>query len=69
MQICDHKMKIRFLDARYAGSAHDSLIWNVSHAKRILQQGYNAGDRNSWLLGNISNLIYTSVTKTGIISR
>lgn len=50
-------MQIRFLDARYAGSSHDSLIWNVSHAKRILKEQYNAGDRNSWLLGKNSTSI------------
>lgn len=44
-------MRIRYLDARYAGSAHDSLIWNVSPAKRVLREQYNAGDRNCWILG------------------
>lgn len=54
-------MRIRFLDGRYAGSAHDSLIWNVSHANRILQEGYTAGDHNSWLLGKILVSIKTYI--------
>lgn len=60
IQICDHKMRIRFLDARYPGSSHNSLIWNVSHAKQILQTRYDANDRNSWLLGKYLN-VYLSV--------
>ncbi|XP_054745699.1 putative nuclease HARBI1 [Anastrepha obliqua] len=38
--------------ARYAGSSHDSLIWNISSAKRILCERDNAGEGNSWLLDN-----------------
>ncbi|XP_058985683.1 putative nuclease HARBI1 [Musca domestica] len=45
-------MRIRYLDARHAGSAHDSLIWNMSHAKQILRERYDGGDRNSWILGD-----------------
>uniref|UniRef100_A0A182PWL0 DDE Tnp4 domain-containing protein n=1 Tax=Anopheles epiroticus TaxID=199890 RepID=A0A182PWL0_9DIPT len=26
--VCDHKMTIRFVDARYSGANHDSHIWN-----------------------------------------
>ncbi|XP_058984143.1 putative nuclease HARBI1 [Musca domestica] len=52
MVVCDHKMKIRYFDARYGGSAHDSLVWNVSVMKRLLQERYDAGERNSWLLGD-----------------
>lgn len=46
-------MRIRYLDARHAGSAHDSLIWNMSHAKQILRERYDGGDRNSWILGKM----------------
>ena len=46
-------MRIRFLDAQYAASSHDSLIWNISHTKRMLEEMYTAGERNSWLLGII----------------
>ncbi|XP_061395895.1 putative nuclease HARBI1 [Musca vetustissima] len=52
LNVCDHKMRIRFLDARYAGSAHDSLIWNDSIVKRVLQERYTNGERNTWLLGD-----------------
>ncbi|XP_067638622.1 putative nuclease HARBI1 [Eurosta solidaginis] len=50
--ICDHKMKIRYFDARYAGSSHDSLIWNISSAKQVLRERYDSGVRNAWLLGD-----------------
>ncbi|XP_046812451.1 putative nuclease HARBI1 [Lucilia cuprina] len=46
-------MRIRFLDARYAGSSNDSLIGNISSVKQVLRQRYDAGERNCWLLGNI----------------
>ncbi|XP_053967758.1 putative nuclease HARBI1 isoform X2 [Anastrepha ludens] len=51
MITCDHKMRMRYFDARYTVSSHDSLIWNISSAKRVLCERYNAGERNSWLLG------------------
>ncbi|XP_067614377.1 putative nuclease HARBI1 [Eurosta solidaginis] len=50
--ICDHKMKISYFDARYAGSSHDSLIWNISSAKQVLRERYDSGVRNAWLLGD-----------------
>ena len=37
-----------FVNERYAGSQHDSLYWNVSDAKKVLQQQYNAGKCNTW---------------------
>ncbi|XP_036334306.1 putative nuclease HARBI1 isoform X1 [Rhagoletis pomonella] len=52
MVICDHKMRIRYLDARHAGSASDSLIWNVSDARSMLRDRCEAGERNCWLLGD-----------------
>ncbi|XP_036342226.1 putative nuclease HARBI1 [Rhagoletis pomonella] len=51
MIICDHKMRIRYVDARHPGSGHDSLIWNTSRVRRFLQEKYEAGERNSWILG------------------
>ncbi|XP_067634770.1 putative nuclease HARBI1 isoform X2 [Eurosta solidaginis] len=50
MIICDHKMRIRYFDARCAGSSHDLLVWNISSAKRALRERYNSGVRNTWLL-------------------
>ncbi|XP_036322246.1 protein ALP1-like [Rhagoletis pomonella] len=45
-------MQIRYFDARYAGSGHDSLIWNISQARTILKKRYDAGERRCWLLGD-----------------
>ena len=44
MVVRDHKMKIRFFDARYHGSAHDSLIWSMSAMKKLLEENYNSGE-------------------------
>ncbi|XP_041786439.1 putative nuclease HARBI1 [Anopheles merus] len=30
MIICDHLMKIRYVNAKFGGANHDSHIWNVS---------------------------------------
>ncbi|XP_054084102.1 putative nuclease HARBI1 [Zeugodacus cucurbitae] len=52
INVCDCKMRIRYLDARHPGSAHDSLIWNTSQVRRFLQEKQDAGERNSWILGD-----------------
>ncbi|XP_055912672.1 putative nuclease HARBI1 [Eupeodes corollae] len=52
MLICDHKMKIRCVDAKYPGSNHDSHIWNLSNAKMHFKKKYDEGERNTWLLGD-----------------
>ena len=45
-------MVIRAVDACHPGSSHDAFIFNLSREKQYLQQKYNNGDRNSWLLGD-----------------
>lgn len=52
IQICDHDMKIRAVDARYPGSSHDAFIWNVSRARHNFLGKYESGDRTSKLLGD-----------------
>lgn len=52
LQICDHNMIIRSVDACRPGSSHDSFIWQLSIAKQFLLAKYNNGDRNSWLLAD-----------------
>ncbi|XP_037934599.1 putative nuclease HARBI1 isoform X2 [Teleopsis dalmanni] len=52
MIICDYKMTIRAVNARRAGSSHDSLIWCVSKAHDYFCQCYESGERGSWLLGD-----------------
>ncbi|XP_050339117.1 putative nuclease HARBI1 [Bactrocera neohumeralis] len=52
MIICDNKMKIRYVNAQFPGSNHDSHIWNVSNARYFHEKKYLDGERNSWLLGD-----------------
>ncbi|XP_017472838.1 PREDICTED: putative nuclease HARBI1 [Rhagoletis zephyria] len=52
MIACDHDMLIRFVDARYAGSTHDSFVWYSSSLKRYLENTYQRGDQNSAYLGD-----------------
>ncbi|XP_017465228.1 PREDICTED: uncharacterized protein LOC108358413 isoform X2 [Rhagoletis zephyria] len=51
-QICDNKMRIRYVNAQYPGSNHDSHIWNVSNARYFFEKKYQDGERNTWLLGD-----------------
>ncbi|XP_055904424.1 putative nuclease HARBI1 [Eupeodes corollae] len=53
MIICDHKMRIRFVDATHPGATHDALAWKVSAARSHLLQQYTGTElRNNWLLGD-----------------
>ncbi|XP_017474714.1 PREDICTED: putative nuclease HARBI1 [Rhagoletis zephyria] len=52
LQICDSKMRIRYVNAQYSGSNHDSHIWNVSNARYFFKKKYLDGERNTWLLGD-----------------
>lgn len=49
---CDHKMRIRCVDARYPGSNHDSHVWNLSDARQHFEQQHQQGVRNSFILGD-----------------
>lgn len=65
-QICDADLNILNINARFPGSNHDSAIWSLSSAKRLLQQQYTVGDLvDSWLIGNF---IPTSVFSNFIIT-
>lgn len=52
LQVCDHDLKILNINARYAGATHDSYIWRHSAVRNMLEDCYNRGDSNSWLLGD-----------------
>lgn len=45
-------MRIRSVDARYAGSNHDSHVWNLSDARHYFEQQYQQGVRNNFILGD-----------------
>lgn len=50
--ICDYKMEILNVNARYPGSTHDAFIWRASAIKRLMEGNYAAVQKNTWLLGD-----------------
>ncbi|XP_055902385.1 putative nuclease HARBI1 [Eupeodes corollae] len=52
MVICDNKMRVKFIDARYPGSNHDSHVWNLSSAKTHFERKFREGERNTWIIGD-----------------
>lgn len=50
-QICDHKQRIRYVNARHPGASHDSHVWNASEAADYIKRNYLNGDTNTRLLG------------------
>lgn len=56
LQVCDHKLQIRYISSHYPGSAHDSFIWNASELKQFLKNNHNNGDKNTWILGETSTI-------------
>uniref|UniRef100_A0A182I0J8 Uncharacterized protein n=1 Tax=Anopheles arabiensis TaxID=7173 RepID=A0A182I0J8_ANOAR len=47
LMICDHRSLIRFVDARFFGSDHDSYIFNSSPISSYLDNKWNSGERDS----------------------
>lgn len=52
MIICDADYLILAANAQFGGTAHDSYVWRRSRACRALEEFYDAGERNFWLLGD-----------------
>lgn len=50
--ICDADLVILSLNANFGGATHDSFIWRNSAAKNFLEENYQNGDHNTWLLGD-----------------
>lgn len=51
LQLCDHELKVRYVDASHPGACHDSFIWNISDLRAHFEQDYLRGVTNFWLLG------------------
>ncbi|XP_052889214.1 putative nuclease HARBI1 [Anopheles moucheti] len=51
LMICDNRKLIRFVDARFSGSNHDSCIFSMSPAYGFFEQKWRNGDRMFKLLG------------------
>lgn len=52
MIICDADYIILAANAQFGGTAHDSYVWRRSRACTKLEDLYNGGERNFWLLGD-----------------
>ncbi|XP_054746643.1 putative nuclease HARBI1 [Anastrepha obliqua] len=52
MLVCDHELKIRYVDASHPGASHDSLIWNVSELRSHFETQFSNHQRTVWLLGD-----------------
>ncbi|XP_050310884.1 putative nuclease HARBI1 [Anthonomus grandis grandis] len=50
--ICSYNLKILNINARFPGSTNDAYIWRSSQIKQFLQNEYNRGERNTWLIGD-----------------
>lgn len=48
---------IRYVDSNSPGANHDSFIWNNNQLDATLNQRYQNGETNTWLLGEILQLI------------
>lgn len=51
LQVCDHKLRIRYISSHHPGSCHDSFVWNASNLKQLLKDKCDNGEKNTWLLG------------------
>ena len=47
-------MCFRYVNAKHPGACHDSFVWNNSEIRGVLQENYDKGERNTWLLGLFS---------------
>ncbi|XP_061507746.1 putative nuclease HARBI1 isoform X1 [Anopheles gambiae] len=47
--VCDHKTRIRAVDARFAGSHHYAHIWRVSIVRKYFQRLHRSGQRDKIL--------------------
>ncbi|XP_040159184.1 putative nuclease HARBI1 [Anopheles arabiensis] len=52
LMICDNRKLIRFVDARFSGSNHDSCIFSMSPAFKFFERKWRDGDKMFKLLGD-----------------
>ncbi|KAJ8966801.1 hypothetical protein NQ314_003297 [Rhamnusium bicolor] len=52
MKVCDSRLRLLAVNARYPGSVHDAAIWNLSNVNVFIKRCFEQGDHESWLLGD-----------------
>jgi len=57
-KISDYCRKILTVNSGHGGRTHDARVWNASIVSAHLEQQYNNGRRNCWVLGMLLLLIY-----------
>ncbi|XP_053667909.1 putative nuclease HARBI1 [Anopheles marshallii] len=50
--VCDHKQKIRFVNAKFGGAKHDAHVWNRSPVRSFFATKYRNGNTAFKLLGD-----------------
>ncbi|KAJ8911985.1 hypothetical protein NQ315_003267 [Exocentrus adspersus] len=50
--ICDSNLLILNINPNFGGATHDAFIWRNSVIKHHLEDNYQRGERNTWLLGD-----------------
>ncbi|XP_049279393.1 putative nuclease HARBI1 [Anopheles funestus] len=50
--VCDHKMAIRYVDARFSGANHDAHIWSVSGIDDYFSLKHQRGETSYKILGD-----------------
>uniref|UniRef100_A0A1I8NRK4 DDE Tnp4 domain-containing protein n=1 Tax=Stomoxys calcitrans TaxID=35570 RepID=A0A1I8NRK4_STOCA len=52
MVICDQNMNITYVEGTHPGSSNDSSVWEASEVSQKIQQEFEQGKRNFWVLGD-----------------
>lgn len=50
--VCGPDLEIYSVNAKFGGTAHDAYIWRSSQVKNHVEQLYNNGSRDFWILGD-----------------
>lgn len=50
--VCKDDLIITNLNTNFGGSTHDAFVWRNSILQQYLQEVYNNGERNFWLIGD-----------------
>ncbi|XP_017474547.1 PREDICTED: putative nuclease HARBI1 isoform X1 [Rhagoletis zephyria] len=50
MLVCDHHLRIQYVDASHPGACHDSFVWNTSELRTHLEREYLRDLGNYFLL-------------------
>jgi DDE superfamily endonuclease len=63
--VCDHKLRITNINAKFPGRSHDSHVWRNSKVFTLMKANHNNGDIDSYIIGLFPHLyaLYISWTE------